>query len=273
MKTLRVNDYDMAYVDIGRGQPLVCIHGSINDFRDWAAVMGPLSARNRLIVPSLRRYFPEVWDGKGGGFSIAQHVDDLIAFIDGLRLGPVDLIGHSRGAHLSFRLALRRPDLLRKLVLAEPGGNLDSSLLPQDTTENKPASTAHSYVAEASEKIGAGDTEGGLQTFIDGVNGPGSWDALPAAIRQMRLDNAHTLVAQVNEGRQPYTKSEAEALSLPTLFVGGGDNDQGIHRMILDRLADHVPDARRAIVPGAGHPMFRQQPVAFCDAVLSFLAE
>lgn len=44
MKTLRVNDYDMAYLDIGLTDssqpPLVCVHGSLNDFRAWVPVMG-----------------------------------------------------------------------------------------------------------------------------------------------------------------------------------------------------------------------------------------
>jgi esterase len=272
VKTLRVNDYDMAYVEIGQGPPLVCVHGSINDFRDWAMVMGPLSARNRLIVPSLRHYFPEAWDGKGGGFSMAQHVNDMITFIEGLRLGPVDLIGHSRGGHLSFRLALRRPELLRKLVLAEPGGTLDESLMPPGAAETNPAPAARDYVEEASEKIGAGDLEGGLRAFIDGINGSGAWDALPPAIRQTRIDNANTLLAQVNEGRQPYAKAEAEALSVPTLFVGGADT-QGLLPIILNQLADNVPNAKKVMIPNAGHPMFRQQPAAFCEAVTSFLAE
>ena len=43
---------------------------------------------------------------------------------------PVDLMGHSRGGHISFRVAQRRPDLLRKLILAEPGGELDATLDP-----------------------------------------------------------------------------------------------------------------------------------------------
>ena len=39
-------------------------------------------------------------------------------------------MGHSRGGHIAFRVAQQRPDLLRKLVLAEPGGDLDASLDP-----------------------------------------------------------------------------------------------------------------------------------------------
>lgn len=274
MKTLRVNDYDMAYVDLGprdSGRPaLVCVHGSLSDFRTWAPVMKPLSAGRRLIVPSLRHFFPEHWDGRGGRFTMAQHVDDMIAFLQALDLGPVDLIGHSRGGHLGFRLGLKRPDLLRRLVLAEPGGTLDDSLMPEDAKALPPGAGSRAHVAQASEKIAAGDLDGGLRAFSEGINGPGSWDALPASERQLREDNAHTLLAQVNEGRKPYAKAEAEALAVPTLFVGGTDTP-GLLPVVLKALAAHVPGAKTAMIPDAGHSMFRQQPKAFCAAVLPFL--
>ena len=119
MQTLRVNGSDMAYLEVGSGRPLVCVHGSLCDFRNWSAVLGPLSARHRVISVSLRHFFPERWDGSGDTYSLAQHVDDVVAFIEQLDSGPVDLMGHSRGGHVSFRVAQRRPELLRKLILAE----------------------------------------------------------------------------------------------------------------------------------------------------------
>src|ERR1051326_6627599 len=130
MQTLSVNGTDIAWLDVGRGPPLVCVHGSLCDFRVWSPVLGPLSERHRVIAVSLRHFFPEHWDGQGDSYSIAQHVLDVIAFIEQLDAGPVDLMGHSRGGHVSFRVAQRRPDLLRKLILAEPGGEIDATLDP-----------------------------------------------------------------------------------------------------------------------------------------------
>ena len=202
---------------------------------------------------------------------MAQHVDDTIAFIEDLNLGPEDLIGHSRGGHLSFRLALKRPDLIRKLVLAEPGGSIDKTLQPTDFSAATETVGSPSHVAEAAAKITAGDLEGGLKIFIDGVNGPGAWDTLAQADRQIREDNAGTLLAQTNEGRQPYTRAEAEALSPPTLFIVGGDT-KGLLPVIAKAVAFHAPDARTVTIPGASHSMFRQQPKPFSEAVLDFMA-
>ena len=183
MKRLRVNDYEMAYLDIGQGPPVVCIHGALNDFRVWSGILSAMSDGRQLIVPSLRHYFPERWDGQGGSFKLSQHIDDVIAFIEGLSLGPVDLIGHSRGGLVAFRLALKRPDLLRKLVLAEPAGVLEDGLMPPAAGTNGAAGAMtpiRSIIDQAAEKIAAGDLEDGLRAFVDGIGGTGSWAKMEA---------------------------------------------------------------------------------------------
>ena len=86
MQTLHVNGYDMAYLDVGKASATA---------RRWSAsrlaerlpdlVAGARSAhaqasRDRAV--SLRHFFPDHWDGIGDTYSIAQHVDDVIAFIE-----------------------------------------------------------------------------------------------------------------------------------------------------------------------------------------------
>jgi pimeloyl-ACP methyl ester carboxylesterase len=205
MQTLHVNEYDMAYLEVGRGPPLVCVHGTLGDFRTWSAVFGPLSKTHRVISVSLRHFFPEHWDGLSDDYSIAQHVADMIAFIERLDAGPVDLMGHSRGGHIAFRVAQRRPDLLRRLVLAEPGGECDASLDPAATPGPSPLAVR---IAAAAGKVGAGDIEGGLMLFFDGIEGTGAWARLLAAPRQQLRDNAFTLLGQTRDKRPPFSRAD-----------------------------------------------------------------
>lgn len=267
MQTLNVNGYDMAYLEVGEGPPLVCVHGTLGDFRTWSAVFGPLSKKHRVISLSLRHFFPEHWDGVGDDYLMAQHVADVIGFIEKLNAGPIDLMGHSRGGHISFRIAQQRPELLRKLVLAEPGGDLDASL---DPAPPSPSALGARIMASA-EKVKAGDIDGALKNFFDGIEGDGAWTRLPAAPRQQLRDNAFTLIGQVGENRQPYRKAEAESIRTPTLFIGGTDT-KGALPAVLRALAAHVPGARTAMISGAGHWMFEQAPQEFCRIVLEFLA-
>jgi pimeloyl-ACP methyl ester carboxylesterase len=45
----RVNRYDIAYIELGEGSPLVCVHGTLGDFRLWSPILGPLS-RDAMCV-------------------------------------------------------------------------------------------------------------------------------------------------------------------------------------------------------------------------------
>ena len=268
MHTLRVNGYDMAYLEIGRGPPLVCVHGTLGDFRTWSPVYGPLSKQRRVISVSLRHFFPEHWDGVGTDYLMAQHVADVIAFIEQLDAKPVDLMGHSRGGHIAFRVAQQRPELLRKLVLAEPGGELDASLDPAAPAPGAPPRP--SRFAAASAKVSEGDIDGGLKFFFDTIEGEGAWERLPEAPRQQLRDNAFTLIGQIGENRRPYAKAEAQSIRTPTLFVGGADT-KGALAAVHRALAPHVPGAKTAMIPNAGHWMFDQSPQRFCEVVLEFL--
>ena len=221
MQTLNVNGYDMAYLDVGQSAgnrpPLVCVHGSLCDFRIWSSVLGPLTRKHRVIAPSLRHFFPDHWDGVGDTYSIAQHVDDVIGFIEKLDTGPVDLMGHSRGGHICFRVAQRRPDLLRKLILAEPGGELDATLDPAYKPGPSPLAGT---IAASAEVIAKGDIDGGLQIFMDALEGPGAWKRLPATPKQLLRDNATTLIGQMRD-------------AAPAVLQGGCGGDQdadAVHR-------------------------------------------
>jgi esterase len=264
----RVNGYDMAYIEVGEGSPLVCVHGSLCDFRIWCCVLGPLSRRHRVIAPSLWHFFPAHWDGAGSDYTMAQHVADTIGFIEALGTAPVDLLGHSRGGHIAFRVAQQRPDLLRRVVLAEPGGDLDASL--ESAGSALPPMRARTVVA--AQKIAAGDVEGGLAGFFDGIDGEGAWRALPPYEKQQVRDNAYTLVGQANEQRQPFTRADAESIGVPTLLVGG-EKTPGSLPVVLRALAAYVPGARVEIIPNATHFMFGQDPIRFCRVVTDFLAD
>jgi esterase len=269
MQTLHVNGYDMAYLEVGKGPPLVCVHGTLGDFRTWYAVLGPLSRKHRVISLSLRRFFPEHWDGIGDDYKMAQHVADVIGFIEQIGPGPVDLMGHSRGGHLAFRVAQQRPDLMRRLVLAEPGGDLDPSLDPA-ATPGKPSAFALRMLASVN-KAREGDIESALQNFVDSIDGEGVWRRLPAAAKQQLRDNVYTLLGQAHEARKPYSKADAQAVRTPTLLIGGADT-QGSLATNWRVLAEHVAGARTAIIPAARHWMFEQNPSEFCRVVTGFLA-
>jgi pimeloyl-ACP methyl ester carboxylesterase len=269
MQFLRVNGYEMAYVEEGAGAPLLLVHRALCDLRYWRPQMEAFRQHYRTIAVSLRHFWPAVWDGTGDDFTTEQHAEDVAAFVAALGSGPVHLVGHSRGGYVAFRVARRFPDRVRTLVLAEPGGDLEPSLEPAPTSDD--AAAAPISFGGAAGHISRGDVDGGLAVFVDAVSGPGAWEGLSDRAKQMMRDNAHTLVGQLGERRAPFRRADLEAIVAQTLLLGAERSPLAYVR-ILDALARTIKDVRRELIPGASHPMNHGNAAAFNTTVLEFLA-
>jgi pimeloyl-ACP methyl ester carboxylesterase len=217
---------------------------------------------------SLRHFFPEHWDGSGGNYRMLRHVTDVISFIEQLGLGPVNLMGHSRGGHIAFRVGQQRADLLNRLILAEPAGDLDASFGANVSPDAR--SKALSRIVAAADKVRLGDVDGGLQLFVDWIDGDGSWRRLPAGAKQQMRDNAVTLVGQMDEAREPFVKADMDSIQTPTLLLGG-EETVGTLAVIWRVMAEQVTGAKTATIAGGKHWMFDDDPQAFARLVTEFV--
>ena len=268
MRNITINSYDMAFIEEGQGQPLLLVHGSLYDYRYWAPQISAFAAAGfHVFVPSLRHYWPN--DAKGAArLSIEEHIADIATFIAALGLGPVDLLGHSRGGYIAFRVAERRPELLRRLALAEPAGVLGEGFISPGAVQ--PSYTA--LIADAVGKVAQGDIEAGLSSFYDYALGQGAWARLGEARQRICRDNALTLIGQGQEGRVPYARTSAEALAMPCLVLDGGRAEAHFRR-VADGLAAAIPGVRRVTLPGAAHLLNWDDVESFNAAVVDFLRD
>ena len=122
----------------------------------------------------------------------------------------------------------------------------------------------------AADKIAAGDVDGGLEFFVDTLEGPGRWQRLPPLMKQPLIDNAYTLIGQVRDERPAFSKADAESIKMPTLFIGG-EKTKGCCQRCCTRWRRMSPNAKTAMIPNTTHPMFEQAPQAFSEIVLEFL--
>ncbi|WP_236201212.1 alpha/beta fold hydrolase [Pseudomonas pseudonitroreducens] len=268
----RVNDYELTCQVAGRGAPLLLVHGSLCDYRYWRGQVEVLSARYRVIVPSLRHCFPEQWDGEGVGFTTKQHVDDLLALIDQIP-GPVHLLGHSRGGNICLRLALMAPRKLLSLTLADPGGDFADDVFAGVNIEapNSPVER-NQFRLQALQMIRAGATEEGLRLFVDTVSGAGVWSKSSRQFREMATANAMTLVGQVADHPVPINREQIAQLQLPVLLIGGAKSPEPFPR-IIQALQSTLADARSVMISGASHGMNVIRPASFNRAVLEFVEQ
>jgi len=246
----------------GQGAPLLLIHGSLCDARYWMPQLPALSQAYRCIAPSLRHYYPASacpgtdWPK----LNWQRDVDDLAKLIAALPGGRAHVLGHSRGGFIACQLALRYPERIDRLVLAEPGGALASDQGDHQAQRRE----------ELSGLLAAGEVEAAVQHFVEGVGQPGAWRFSPAGFRQIALDNAHTLPGQMNDPLPAYDADAIRGLTLPVLLIHG-QRSRPRFKSIIQALAAWMRNARTSEIAGAAHGMNLAHPRAFNETVLDFL--
>ena len=236
----------MPYVTRGAGEPLLFVHGSLCDYRYWNGQLAVLSQRFQCVAVSLSHYWPADDLALQGAFNWWTHVAELAEFITAMDLGPVHLVGHSRGGCVAFHLARDYPHLVKSLTLADPGGPLHADAPLPPATE--------ALRARAAALIDEGDVEAGLELFVDSVSLPGIWRKSPAAFRAMAIDNAATLPMQFRDPLPAYTQEAAAAVVCPTLLIAGGKSPR-MYRANVEQLAAWMPRAATRTIAAASHGM------------------
>lgn len=269
---LQVDGTELYYVELGEGEPVVFVHGGLGDFRTWLPQVATFGARYRAISYSRRAHYPNAWPPSYTSASIMVHVEDLAALIAGLRLGRTHVVGNSYGSYISLLLALRHPELVRSLALAEPPVH---PMLP-----NLPGGGAllDSFMSHAWEPAGdafkQGDMEGGVRLFIEGAVGQGEWSKLSQRTRDGMMKDAPELAVATatpfETHMPPLTCNDAHSIQAPTLLLRG-ENSPPMYTLINDELARCLPHAEQATIPAAAHVLHAQNAAAHDKVVLEFL--
>lgn len=268
VKTAWVNGYPMAYQDTGTGIPLVLVHGSLNDYRIWYAQLPEFVKKYRVINISLRRYFPEKWDGKGGGFLITDHAEDVATLIKTLNLGKVHLLGHSRGGAVVVNVARLHPEVIRTLVLEDASGL--ETLLPETPETQRTRGQTSGISADLRRNLASSGPEKAAQEFVDALGGPGTWMKRTPQQRQMVLDNMGTASGDTGE-RPAIACSDIAKFNFPVLLVNGERSPKRYGEMFSAMRACNPSLSAPLIIPNAAHAMNRENPSAFNSVVLDFL--
>jgi pimeloyl-ACP methyl ester carboxylesterase len=82
MNTHDLDGYPRVLVASGHGEPLLLVHGSLNDCRAWMHQMAPFGAWFRTLAPGLQHCHPERQDGRGGDFTIEQQAPRHLEMTD-----------------------------------------------------------------------------------------------------------------------------------------------------------------------------------------------
>ena len=283
MSQLDINGYSIAYNETGSGEPVVLVHGSASDYRTWQFQREAFAEDYRVIDYSRRYHWPNAPIAHGADYSMDEHVDDLQCVLERLDAVPAHIVGHSYGAFLGLLIALRKPALVRSLVLCEPPVitlfvsshpkplELLKLLLSRPRTAAAIIRFGAQGVGPASKAFRDGDMQKGIRSIAETIFGPGGYDGLPDSHKAQVADNLSNVRMEIlGSGFVPLDKHELKILAAPSLLVSGS-NSIKLFQLLTDHLETMLRNTQRSEIPGASHLMHEENPPAFNRVVLSFI--
>ena len=212
-----VEGHRIAYLDAGDGPPLILLHGIPTSGLLWRNVIPELAQSHRVIAPDMLNYGASDKPARAD-VSIAAQARILIGLMDALGLGRVDLAAHDIGGGVAQIVAVRHPERINRLILAN-AICFDSWPIPEFEPLQEPDAEAGMTVE---------DFEGMLRDFLpQGVaSETGLSDEVVEIMLQPWTDEAGKAALFRNFRRlnPEYTMAiarELETLDLPTLVLCG----------------------------------------------------
>ncbi len=231
---------------------LVCLHGSADSsaaFRPLAAALATDGqAALAIVAPQLPPLAPPQTAS-----APSSALDYDLPWLDALmeQTAARQLFGHSYGALLALRWALRRPERLDRLILGEP---ICWRLLEDPAT---PPAQIRLLEAQCLQPFAAGEHEEAMAWLVDYWNRPGFWRDLAPRVQTALLAGAGRTSLEVRSGSQDQTtKSELSCFDVQTLVVFGEETTVE-SQAVCAALAAALPHPSLVQLPGVGHQFLR----------------
>jgi pimeloyl-ACP methyl ester carboxylesterase len=271
IKSVFVNGDSLHYVDVGKGETIILIHGTLGDYREWLPHLDTFSKNHRVIAYSRRYAYPNKQViNDSADYTVIPHAEDLASFIQSLNAGPVHLVGHSYGAFTALLTTLKHPELVKTVTLGEPPvAPLLLNVPGGDTIANK----FFAIVKPAAEAFKSGNDEKAVSIFAAWVIGDTNfYKSLPAEARSAMLANTLELRGSLL-GNKPFPEVKCEDLKkiqIPVLLIKG-EKTTSFFSTIVDEVGKCLANKETITLPGATHGLQMENPGDFNKMVLTFV--
>lgn len=245
----------IAWQETGAGPPLLFVHGTAADSRQWAKLV-PLLAEGFTVMTMDRR-----GRGRSGplrsSHSLAVEYGDIAA-VAGSVGAPVHVVGHSSGARFALHAARHIPNLA-SLILYEPP---------------EPRTFPEALLAPLARLETTADREGLLRLFlVDFVGNTESDFAFlqDRPIWPIMLDNALTLPSELRAGiSYRFSPIDVAGVAVPTMLILGELSGPELGETAR-RVADALPRSEVITLPGQGHGAMFSAPELLASEIRRFL--
>lgn len=242
---------DIRYQVSGSGSPAVLLsHGFAATSAMFAANVPAIAASHEVITWDLRGHGASDYPTDPACYGSAEALADMAALLASCGRERAVLGGHSLGGYLSLDFALTYPDRVDALVLIDTGPGFRNDAA-RDGWNSRAERTALRFAERGLEALG--------RSAELRANGHRDASGLIHAAR-------HTLTQ-----RDSHVLDGLPQIAVPTLVIVGSDDEPFL--AAADYMAAKIPQARKVVIPGAGHAPNIDRPDLFDSAVREFLAE
>ena len=262
-RRIRVGDFDLPYLEGGRGDTLVLVHGFGGDKDNFTRVAHHLTPRLRLVIPDLPG-FGEASRNPDACYDIAHQVARLHAFITALGLGRVHLGGNSMGGFIAARYAATYPNEVQSLWLLDAAG-----------FEGAFNTAAIQRYTESGDSVLLIRSRQEFAVLMAEVTHRQPW--LPPAVLHALADRAirdrplHERIFREIGASSPTLEPVAGAIVAPTLIVWGRE-DKILNPAVAPHMNALIAGSELSMLADTGHLPMLERPRRVATDLLSFLA-
>ena len=253
------------YVEAGKGEPVVFLHGLPESWFSWHYQIEEVSKKYRVIAVDLKGYGQS--DKSDGDYTAQGVANELIALFDAIGLDKFSLVTHDWGTLIGDRIASTIPDRIVKYVRMEapvlkvdPANHPQFELFKNQALARGMMSLARTFITKVYEsrtvqKISDEDMEGIIFEF----SCPGVAEAVPRYFRDFAMENEDVALARFKK------------MTFPVLVLQG-ENDPAQPLWYFEGIETVFPNAKLQIVKDAGHFTELEKPEEVSKAILDFLS-
>lgn len=243
MRIVKIGDLQLEFWDTGTGIPMLFIHGVGTSGELWAANLAELAADFRLIVYNRRGYGASSSSPRNWG----AHAEDTIALIESLNAVPAIFVGYSAGASIALDVALRRPDLICRIILLDPAFNVKRCLTP-GLVGTRAAVMLLRHLGRDKSAL-----ERWFRYISSYSTGGSAFEAKASnVLREQLLANADGIFADIASGGDTIDESQLGNINVPVTIVDAKLSPPFLRRS-SHRLKQLLPRARNVTLENSGH--------------------
>lgn len=242
----------LQYLDLGAGEPVLVLHGWGSNYEVHRAMLEQLAKKYRVLALNLPGFGGS--DEPPSAYSVDDFADVVAEFLQAFGFSSVTLIGHSFGGRIILKLANRDlPFKIRRIVLIDSAG-----IRPQPQKKGGAKRRLYRILKAVSNFA---PVKKCFPNFLEALKKRfGSADYAAASPRMREC-----LVKAVNEDLTPLLPGVT-----PETLLIWGENDTATPLSDGQTMERLMPNAGLAVIRGAGHFCFLDQPLVFSRIIASF---